>query len=198
MSRERAIERVLDACVGLTALHLAALAATSQLPLGVRVATAAIDVVVALLFFVRVSARTHGSSAEIAVALPSIALGGAAYALAPSSWPLALVLVHGAFAMWVLFSLTSIGRSFALLPARRAITSRGPYAIVRHPIYLGELGMVATACASRGVLWAIAGLLLSLVLVLPRSLAEEHLLAADAAYEAYRSRVRWRLLPGLF
>ena len=198
MSRGRAIERVLDACIGLTALHLAALAATSHLPLGVRVATAAIDVVIALLFFVRVSASVSGSVAEIAVALPSIALGGAAYALAPSSWPPALVLVHGAFAAWVLVSLTSIGRSFALLPARRAITARGPYAIVRHPIYLGELGMVVSACASRGALWAIAGLALSLLLVLPRSLAEEHVLATDAAYEAYRSRVRWRLLPGLF
>ncbi len=198
MSRERAIERVLDACIGLTALHLAALAGTSHLPLGVRVATVAIDVVVALLFFVRVSARTCGSSAEIAVALPSIALGGVAYALAPPSWPPVLVLAHGAFAAWVLVSLASIGRSFALLPARRAITSRGPYALVRHPIYLGELGMVASACASRGALWGALGLVLSLVLVLPRSLAEERVLATDATYDAYRSRVRWRLLPGLF
>ena len=75
---------------------------------------------------------------------------------------------------------------------------RGPYAIVRHPIYasyvLLQLGYLSQSLSVRNAL--------VVVLVTSanagRALAEERVLAAGGRYDAYRARVRWRLIPGLW
>lgn len=95
-------------------------------------------------------------------------------------------------------SFAFLGRSFGLAAAERGLKSRGPYALVRHPLYasyfLLEAGYVLQSLSLRNVV---------VVLVVcgcdvGRALAEERLLAASSAYAEYRSRVRWRLLPGVW
>lgn len=169
-----------------------------DLPLAVRAALSAVNVVVGVLFVARSSAAGLGSTWDIARALPSVVASGVAYRLAAADWPLAAIVVHDAFAFALLVSLGTLGRSFAILPARRGIVARGPYRLVRHPIYVAELGMLVTACATRGWLPAAAALVIVVLLLAPRVLAEERLLEADAAYARYRAEVRYRLLPGLF
>jgi protein-S-isoprenylcysteine O-methyltransferase Ste14 len=44
----------------------------------------------------------------------------------------------------VLASVLTLRGCFALLPEARGLVTNGPYRLVRHPVYLGELG----ACAS--------------------------------------------------
>ncbi len=156
------------------------------------------NVVVGCLFLARSGASERASLGDVLRSLPSIVASGLAYRLSPSDWPSAAIAVHDAFALLSIVSLVTLGRSFAILPARRAIVARGPYRLVRHPIYLAELGMVVTACATRGWLAGVGAFLVMLVLVAPRILAEEKLLGVDAAYDAYRARVRHRLLPWLF
>lgn len=163
-----------------------------------RLALSAVNVVVGALFLGRTGAADRAASADILRALPSIVASGVAYRLAAHDWPLAFVIAHDAFALLALVSLASLGRSFAILPARRAIVARGPYRLVRHPIYLGELGMLVTACATRGWAMALGCAVVVVAILAPRILAEERMLGADAAYGAYRARVRHRLLPGLF
>lgn len=46
--------------------------------------------------------------------------------------------------------------------------------------------------------WNLAVYLVSDAIQIPRLLAEERLLSEDPAYRAYRSVVRWRLVPGVF
>lgn len=91
-----------------------------------------------------------------------------------------------------------LGRSFGVVAADRGLKIRGPYAIVRHPIYLSHsVTMGGFLIANPDVLNAtlvmvtVAGMLL-------RLRAEEALLTRSAGYEEYRSRVRWRLLPGVY
>jgi protein-S-isoprenylcysteine O-methyltransferase Ste14 len=44
---------------------------------------------------------------------------------------------------WLLVAALALGRCFGILPEVRGLVTRGPYRLVRHPVYLGEFG----ACA---------------------------------------------------
>jgi protein-S-isoprenylcysteine O-methyltransferase Ste14 len=90
-----------------------------------------------------------------------------------------------------------MGRSFGLLPANRGIVTSGPFAMVRHPIYLGWLllsvGYVFTYPAVRNVV----AILVSVPFMIWRIEQEEALLENDLVYAAYHKRVPCRLIPGL-
>lgn len=44
---------------------------------------------------------------------------------------------------WMLVAALALGRCFGVLPEARGLVTHGPYALVRHPLYLGEFGAVA-------------------------------------------------------
>ena len=92
----------------------------------------------------------------------------------------------------------SLGRSFGLIPANRGIVSTGLYRLVRHPIYLGYLiTHVAFVAANPGP-WNLVILLVSDIALMARAVCEEQTLAKDPEYRNYQSRVRWRVVPGIF
>jgi protein-S-isoprenylcysteine O-methyltransferase Ste14 len=95
-------------------------------------------------------------------------------------------------------SFLALGRSFGFVAADRGLVKRGPYAIVRHPIYASYLMLQA------GYLLQSISIRNALVLVfvsgcnVGRAMAEDRMLATNDQYDAYRSRVRWRLVPGVW
>lgn len=92
----------------------------------------------------------------------------------------------------------SLGRSFGLMPANRGIVSSGLYRVVRHPIYLGYLITHAAYVAANPTVWNLAVLAVADLGLMARAVCEEETLARDPEYVAYQSRVRWRVVPGLF
>jgi protein-S-isoprenylcysteine O-methyltransferase Ste14 len=92
----------------------------------------------------------------------------------------------------------TLGRSFGCVPAHRGLKLSGPYRLVRHPMYLGYLVGHLAFLLVNPTAWNFGAYVACYVLQIPRLVAEERLLAADAAYAAYCARVRWRLFPGLF
>lgn len=85
-----------------------------------------------------------------------------------------------------------------LRPGSGALEARGPYRWVRHPLYLGILVMLWTPAAMTGDrLWFSTLCTLYVGLAIP---FEERLLARilGSRYDAYRRRVRWRLVPGAY
>jgi protein-S-isoprenylcysteine O-methyltransferase Ste14 len=91
-----------------------------------------------------------------------------------------------------LWALLALGFSFSIAPEDRGIVMRGPYRLVRHPMYLGEILSLLGLCLSAGNLWNWLALLLFVRLLLVRISVEECVLAD---YAGYRTFVRWRLIP---
>jgi protein-S-isoprenylcysteine O-methyltransferase Ste14 len=92
----------------------------------------------------------------------------------------------------------TIGRSFGIVPANRGVVARGPYNIVRHPIYAGYLLTHAAAVVAYPSLWNATILIAGDVALVLRALAEERVLSTDREYQVYCHRVAWHLVPGVF
>jgi len=115
-----------------------------------------------------------------------------------STWPaLGLVMVTLA-AVLSFASLLALGRSFGIRPALRGLMMRGPYSIVRHPMYLsymaGDVGYNLQEWNYGTALLTLAGW----TSLLYRIYAEERLLARDPGWPRYITLVRYRLVPGVW
>jgi protein-S-isoprenylcysteine O-methyltransferase Ste14 len=95
-------------------------------------------------------------------------------------------------------SFLALGRSFGFVAADRGLVKRGPYAIVRHPIYASYLflqgGYVLQSISIRN---AIVMVFASACNV-GRAIAEDRMLGTNDQYAEYRSQVTWRLIPGVW
>jgi len=106
-------------------------------------------IVVAFVRFVVTRDPARSPSRDpVAFAACAAAIGAVACLQGPAdSVPAALaltgVLVALASCVWVLAAVLALGTCFAVLPEARGLVTRGPYRLVRHPVYLGELGAYA-------------------------------------------------------
>ena len=97
-----------------------------------------------------------------------------------------------------LASLLSLGRWFGVFPALRGLVTRGPYRLVRHPMYLSyviaDIGYNLQEWNLGTALLVMAGW----ASLLYRIYAEERILSQDAGWSTYVALVRYRILPGLW
>jgi protein-S-isoprenylcysteine O-methyltransferase Ste14 len=107
-------------------------------------------------------------------------------------------IVSAAGLLVVVVAKLALGRSFGIVPANRGVVVRGPYTIVRHPIYLGYLVTHAAFLAAHPTAINVALVLIADGALIARAVLEERVLAADAQYQEYNRRVPWRFVPGVF
>lgn len=91
-----------------------------------------------------------------------------------------------------LWSLASLGRSFSVAPDDRGLINRGPYRIIRHPMYAGEILSYLGLCLAVPLIrnWFVFAVIVVLLIV--RINAEER---AIDGYDGYKRVVRFRLIP---
>lgn len=122
-----------------------------------------------------------------------------------SSVPLWLIVV-GDFlvvAGLVLSQLVVMQNSYAAatitVEADQPLVSTGLYGVVRHPMYLGALVMMVGMPPALDSLWGLLVVAVALPVLAARILDEEKMLRQELpGYPEYASRVRKRLVPGVW
>jgi protein-S-isoprenylcysteine O-methyltransferase Ste14 len=106
------------------------------------------------------------------------------------------LVVLGLWLVFLTFRENSFTSAAIEISAGQAVVSTGPYAVVRHPMYAGALVMLLGTPLALGSWWALGPFLILLLTIIWRLLDEEQFLARDLpGYDAYRAKVRHRLLP---
>lgn len=94
--------------------------------------------------------------------------------------------------------LLRLGRSFSIMAEARRLVTDGPYAIVRHPLYLAEQIAILGAFIQFASPWAVVIVVVQFGCQVQRMRNEESvLLLSFPDYAAYKERTA-RLIPGLW
>jgi protein-S-isoprenylcysteine O-methyltransferase Ste14 len=111
---------------------------------------------------------------------------------------LVVLLASTAFTLWARLALGTMWSAAPMVKQEHQLRTDGPYAVTRHPIYTGILGMVlGTALLAGAGAWALPFPILLVVLEIKLHI-EERLMLTEFPddYPAYRRRVP-QLMPGL-
>ena len=119
--------------------------------------------------------------------------------------PLSLVLAADAgvflgylLVLWVFKENSYASRTIEVVKGQEVITT-GPYAIVRHPMYLGVLVMYILTPIALGSWWAVPIFSLTIPIIVWRIIEEEKVLLKDLpGYREYCQERRYRLLPHIW
>lgn len=156
-----------------------------------------------VLVFVLIRRPTQAISRNAGDWMLAITATAAPLLVRPEGQPLAMLAPVGVILVlagniWQGSAKLTLRRSFGVAPANRGVKVAGPYGVMRHPMYAGYLlvhigNMLLFPSIVNLVVYAI-----SWWAQLLRLHAEEALLSQDDAYRAYRDKVRWRLIPGVY
>jgi protein-S-isoprenylcysteine O-methyltransferase Ste14 len=106
-----------------------------------------------------------------------------------------LLVVGFAYSIW---AVRCLDRSLSVVPQARTLVQHGPYATVRHPLYLGELVAMLGLALTLGGPWPLVLWTVLVSLQGYRAVQEERLLRANLPeYADYQTRTA-RIVPGLF
>ena len=109
-----------------------------------------------------------------------------------------LVLLGYGLVFWVFRANSYASRVIEVAQGQQVIDS-GPYAIIRHPMYIGSIVLYIFSPLALGSWWAMIPALPIIPILVLRILNEEKLLVKDLpGYEAYLKKVKYRMLPGVW
>ena len=97
-----------------------------------------------------------------------------------------------------IIAMSALGRSFGVIAANRGIKRDGLYAVVRHPLYLGETIWFFSIVLQNISWYNVLVFSLQVSCQVRRIFDEEGLLRRDPLYQQYTTLVPFRLIPRLF
>jgi len=117
--------------------------------------------------------------------------------LSPAIYLTSTLLVLGG-TVFATYAVLGLGRSLSILPEARGLVTRGPYAMIRHPLYLGELVALLGVTVQYFSGWALLLLLLQCAFQVGRMSNEERVLSGVfPEYRDYMARTA-RLVPHIY
>ncbi len=108
--------------------------------------------------------------------------------------------VLGSYILYVLVlrANTYASRVIEVEQGQQVVTG-GPYALVRHPMYLAMILMLTATPLALGSYWAMLPSIGFILLLAARAKNEEELLLAELkGYREYTQKTRYRLFPGIW
>jgi len=113
---------------------------------------------------------------------------------------LVLITLGYAFASWALIVNRFFSSTVRIQTERgHSVCDSGPYQIVRHPGYAGNLLAIAGIIMALNSLWTLIPAAVALVIAVIRTSLEDKTLQEElTGYRDYAKRVRYRLLPGIY
>jgi protein-S-isoprenylcysteine O-methyltransferase Ste14 len=109
-----------------------------------------------------------------------------------------LVVAGYAVTIWV-FRENQFASRIVEVEEEQKVIDTGPYAIVRHPMYVGVLTMYVFSPLALGSFWAVIPALFIIPVLVVRAVDEEKVLSKDlTGYEEYKLKTKYRLIPGIW
>lgn len=121
-----------------------------------------------------------------------------AWSAVPASASIAgdFLIALGFFLVFLVFKENTFTSGVIEVAGDQKVISTGPYALVRHPMYIGALVMLLGIPPALGSWWAQLTILPMTLVIVVRLLNEEKFLVRNLpGYSEYRNRVRYRLVP---
>jgi protein-S-isoprenylcysteine O-methyltransferase Ste14 len=111
-----------------------------------------------------------------------------------------LIMLGYAFAGWALVENRFFSTVVRIQTDRgHVVCDSGPYRIVRHPGYAGNILPLAGIVLALGSIWTLIPAMVALIITVIRTALEDRTLQDELpGYKEYAARVRYRLVPGIW
>jgi protein-S-isoprenylcysteine O-methyltransferase Ste14 len=107
-----------------------------------------------------------------------------------------LLVVIGLLIVFFVFKENTFTSAIIEVNTKQKVISTGPYAMVRHPMYIGAIIMLLGVPLALGSLWGeLAVILISLVIIWRLIDEEKYLEKNLLGYKEYKNKVKYRLVP---
>jgi protein-S-isoprenylcysteine O-methyltransferase Ste14 len=107
-----------------------------------------------------------------------------------------LLVLLGLWIVYRVFKVNSHTAGTIKVDEGQPVIEEGPYSVVRHPMYSGAILLVLATPVALGSWWALLCAAPMCLAIAARGFEEEKLLVSElAGYEAYREKVRYRIIP---
>jgi protein-S-isoprenylcysteine O-methyltransferase Ste14 len=107
-----------------------------------------------------------------------------------------ILVALGLYFVFLVFKENSFTSAVIEVSSEQKIITTGPYALVRHPMYIGALVMLLGVPLALGSWWGLFAVIPITITIVLRLLDEEKFLAKNLiGYPEYQKKVRYRLVP---
>ena len=107
-----------------------------------------------------------------------------------------ILVALGLYFVFLVFKENSFTSAVIEVGSEQKIITTGPYALVRHPMYIGALVMLTGVPLALGSWWGLLAVIPITLTIVWRLLDEEKFLAKNLpGYPEYQNKVKYHLVP---